>query len=161
MRRSNPVACFETAKSDKNSFKEQNSKENQNDSGVLESSGTHLSKSEVNFRKSNSKKRIKSKRKNSKTKLDCKSTREGSEKMQNFGIYGSILQNTRNKRKSVSRPNEKDSSNYYKDKYKRLKRMYEYERNSNKTEYMDLKKENEKLRKSIIHIKQDNSHKIS
>ena len=37
--------------------------------------------------------------------------------------YGSILQSTRDKRKSISRPNEKDALSHYKEKYNRVKKM--------------------------------------
>lgn len=48
-------------------------------------------------------KRLRSRRKNSKPKLDCKSSRENEERSEKPGVYGSILQNTRNKRKSSLR----------------------------------------------------------
>ena len=56
MRRSNPVACFQGGKPEKNSSKEPNSKTAQNESIISESSNTHLSKSEVNFHKKNQQK---------------------------------------------------------------------------------------------------------
>jgi hypothetical protein len=120
-----------------------------------------LSKSEVNFYKSGSKKRLKSRRKNSKPKLDCKSTREAEDKSQNLGIYGSILENTRNKRKSVSRPSEKDSVAYYKDKYSRMKRMYEYEKTNKTNELEQIAQENAMLKRKFSILKQDHKDEIN
>jgi hypothetical protein len=161
MRRSNPVGSFQQETDQKDSFKEPNSKTTQNESTISESSNTHLSKSEVNFYKSGSKKRLRSRRKNSKPKFDCKSTREGEDKSQNLGIYGSILENTRNKRKSVSRPIDKDSVGYYKDKYNRMKRMYEYEKTNQTNELHQLAQENAQLKKNIIISKQDHKDDIN
>lgn len=161
MRRSNPVGSFQKEADWKDSFKEANSKTTQNESTISESSNTHLSKSEVNFYKSGSKKRLKSRRKNSKPKLDCKSTREAEDKSQNLGIYGSILENTRNKRKSVSRPSEKDSVAYYKDKYSRMKRMYEYEKTNKTNELEQIAQENAMLKRKFSILKQDHKDEIN
>jgi hypothetical protein len=161
MRRSNPVGWFYKESVNKSSFKTSNSKTTQNDNTISESSNTHLSKSDINFHKStNSKKRLRSRRKNSKTKLDCKSTREGEERSQNFAIYGSILQNTRNKRKSLSRPEEKESASHYKDKYNRMKRMYEYEKSSKIAEIEQLTNENEVLKNKVEIMKQDHFNEV-
>ena len=149
MRRSNPTGCFQSDKTNtKNSFKDQ----------VRVAGRIDDNKSEATFHKPNSKKRMKSRRKNSKPKIDCKSTREVDDKSKNFGVYGSILQNTRNKRESISRPNDKEDMVYYKDKYSRMKRMYEYERNTRKTETEELAKENKNLKKKIHTLKQDNQN---
>lgn len=162
MRRSNPVGGFYKDNENKSSFKgSSNAKTTQNESTISEASNTHFSKSEVNFHKSNSKKRLKSRRKNSKPKLDCKSTREIEDKTHNLGIYGSILQNTRNKRKSATRPEETDSETNYKEKYNRMKRMYEYEKNNKQSEVHQLMQENSELKKTVAIMKQDHYKELT
>lgn len=75
-------------------------------------------------------------------------------------MYGSILQNTRNKRKSSSRTKNGSSANHYKEKYARIKHLYESERNSSQKEIDKLTNENNSLKQIIEDIKSDHFSEI-
>lgn len=60
----------------------------------------------------------------------------------------------------MSRPSDKDIAVYYKDKYNRMKRMYEYEKNNKKGELKAITAENDLLKKNITVLKQENYDEV-